>query len=64
MTQEQLQNLSRENLDELQLNILAEQARRDTLDTTVGKVKYLGATYESLGGDRARLVEALQTGDE
>lgn len=60
MNKEQLQTLSREDLDHLQQDVLAEQCRRDTLDTTVGKVRELGAAYESLGGDRAELVAVLQ----
>lgn len=60
MTSTQLQQLSREQLDQLQQDVLAEQSRRDTLDTTVSTVQQLGVKYEELGGDRAELVAALQ----
>lgn len=60
MNKEQLQTLSREDLDHLQQDVLAEQSRRDTLDTTVSTVQQLGVKYEELGGDRAELVAALQ----
>lgn len=64
MTNEQLHELSREDLDQLQRNILAEQTRRDTLENTVATVKSLSDKYEQLGGSKTALVDAITSKPE
>ena len=59
MTQEQLQNLSDEELTQLREDALTEITRRNDMGEIPDQIKGLSQRYESLGGDRAELVAKI-----
>lgn len=59
-----LKNLTSEELDQLRIDILNEQERRQRLLDIPAQVKQLVGAYETSGGDRAQLVSEIVTPHE
>ena len=59
MTQEQLKELSDEELTQLREDALTEITRRNDMGEIPEQIKGLSQRYASLGGDRAELVTKI-----
>ena len=63
MTQEQLNELSDEELTQLRGDVLTEITRRNDMGEIPDQIKGLSQRYESLGGDRSELVAKINEGE-
>ena len=63
MTQEQLNELSDEELTQLREDVLTEITRRNDMGEIPDQIKGLSQRYEYLGGDMAELVAKINEGE-
>ena len=62
MTQDELQQLTLEDLNQLMRDLFAEQERRNNLIEIPREMKAKAAIFQEAGGDKADLVTIIQEG--